>query len=656
MVDALIGQKIGPYEIIARIGHGGMSEVFKARSSRDGHIVALKLLHSFHADDPSFLHRFTREARAMSQLDHPSIVRVYDFNTRIDTPFIAMEFLSGGTLKDKFGDLKRRNNRLRLGNALRIVLEIGDALAYAHMHEMVHRDIKPANIIFDADGRAVLTDFGIVKTMGATQHTTTGAMIGTPAYMSPEQGLGRAGDARSDVYALGVLFYQMVTGQLPFDADKPLAVVLKHINEPIPYPGSINHDLPEDLERIIVRALAKNPLERFQSAAEMTDAVRVAVRATDAKWRRSIPPDLLDTQPYPTPVQSNSMPTGVDLSEYAVRQEDRAVFREPDVASPPVQRRRRPRRMRAVGVLLGLVGLLMIATVLINPKSLVALPVPQQTAVATEVVVVVDSAEINPPPVEVGQQPVCNYELQLVRSYTSDESRQNAISGEAFPMNWVLRNPGSCPVPAGSRFAWESGEMFGATGGVEIETELTTGQEIQLSTTLTAPGEPGAYASVWHMFDADGNPIGPDLSFVVEVEGVGVEQAVGTGGDTSEQPEIVDDVAEPEAVVEAQELDFNIFVESCSYSDTGWVCQVFVAPFGGANELYNIVIDDDGQLAEYTNVVSQSYEIGRPACEEWVQPVTVTDIVEGTNRVKNVYFNPSFPPIADMIGGVCSGN
>lgn len=159
MVDTRIGRKIGDYEIIERIGHGGMSEVFRAVHVSNGNIVALKLLHAFHSKDPNFLHRFEREAQAMSRLNHPNIVSVSDFDVEGETPFIAMQFVPGGTLKDRFKQSLKEGNLLPFEETARIVIEIADALAFAHRHDMVHRDIKPANILFEADGRAVLTDF-----------------------------------------------------------------------------------------------------------------------------------------------------------------------------------------------------------------------------------------------------------------------------------------------------------------------------------------------------------------------------------------------------------------------------------------------------------------------------------------------------------------
>ena len=274
-----------------------MSEVFKAQNA-DNRYVAIKLLHSFHAKDNNFLVRFEREARVLADLNHPNIVQVLEFDIATETPYIVMEYIPGGTLKQKLKSVQDEGRLLPIEETMQICIEIADALAYAHHKGMIHRDIKPANIMFNETGQSILTDFGIVKSLNhATQHTATGAMIGTPAYMSPEQGLGRTGDARSDVYALGILLFQMMTGKLPFDADKPLAVVLKHINEPIPFPSAINANIPEGIEDIVLRALSKNPFDRYQTAQQMGDALRQVVYASQQPWAKKVSRELLTRRP-----------------------------------------------------------------------------------------------------------------------------------------------------------------------------------------------------------------------------------------------------------------------------------------------------------------------------------------------------------------------
>jgi hypothetical protein len=265
----LSGQTIGKYRIVEHLGRGGMAEVYKAYQPNLDRYVALKLMHAFLAADQDFIARFEREAKNVAALRHPNIVQVYDFDVHNGTPYMVMEYIEGGTLKSHLEDLVRDGKQLSIAEGVHTVREVGKALSYAHSHQMIHRDVKPANVLLEVGGRVILTDFGIAKILTGPSYTVTGATIGTPAYMSPEQGLGRPGDHRSDIYALGVMLYQLATGQLPYEADTPLAVMLKHVNEPLPLPRTFKPDIPEGLERIILKAMAKNPDDRFQSADEM---------------------------------------------------------------------------------------------------------------------------------------------------------------------------------------------------------------------------------------------------------------------------------------------------------------------------------------------------------------------------------------------------
>ncbi len=282
----IIGQTIGRYRVVGHLGRGGMAEVYKAYQANLDRYVALKLMHAFLAADQDFIARFEREAKNVAALRHPNIVQVYDYDIHGGTPYMVMEFIEGDTLKTHLEKLAREGKTLPLAEALHIIREVGTALAYAHQRQMIHRDVKPANVMLDSSGRIILTDFGIAKILTGPSYTVTGATIGTPAYMSPEQGLGRPGDYRSDLYALGVMLYQLATGQLPYEADTPLAVMLKHVNEPLPLPRTFQPDLPDGIERIILKAMAKNPDDRFQSADEMLSHLS----NMDAAQTLAIPP------------------------------------------------------------------------------------------------------------------------------------------------------------------------------------------------------------------------------------------------------------------------------------------------------------------------------------------------------------------------------
>ncbi|MBN2302876.1 MAG: protein kinase [Anaerolineae bacterium] len=296
-------KKLGKYEIIDRIGRGGMAEVYRGYHVSLDRYVAIKLLHPFLADDPEFKDRFENEARNVAKLKHPNIVQVYDFeyDEGGDSYYMVMELINGPTLKDKLFDLSTSGERFAIAETIRIIKSAADALAYAHQRNMIHRDVKPANLMLDEDQRMVLTDFGIAKIVTGAQFTASGGMVGTPAYMSPEQGLGEAGDERSDLYSLGAILYQMVTGRLPFDADTPLAVILKHVNEPVPSPRAVAPDTPEDLEAIICKALAKEPGDRYQTADGLVHDLNQLDETGQRRPFYSPTPPSIDRETRPAP-------------------------------------------------------------------------------------------------------------------------------------------------------------------------------------------------------------------------------------------------------------------------------------------------------------------------------------------------------------------
>lgn len=275
--EALIGKTIGRYTITDHLGRGGMAEVYKAYQPSLDRYVAIKLMHGFLADEKEFLVRFEREAKVVATLRHPNIVQVHDFDVDNGVYYMVMEFITGDTLKSRLQGLEEKGEWVSTDDAARITLAVGSALKYAHERGMVHRDVKPANVMITEDGQVILTDFGIAKIVTSSNLTASGAMVGTPSYMAPEQGMGQPGDERSDIYSLGVMLYQLMIGRLPYDADTPLAVVLKHINDPLPIPRSIKPDLPESLELVILKSLAKNPADRYQKVGELMAALRQAM-------------------------------------------------------------------------------------------------------------------------------------------------------------------------------------------------------------------------------------------------------------------------------------------------------------------------------------------------------------------------------------------
>lgn len=264
----MIGTRIGIYEIVEELGKGGMATVYRAFQPNLERFVAIKVIHRSIVNDQEGLERFKREARLITRLEHPHLLPVYDYNGDHDPPYIVMRYLEGGTLKDII-----RNHIIPLPETAHILRQIASALDYAHREGVIHRDIKPSNIMIDRDGNAFLTDFGIARSAEAEGLTQTGFTMGTPGYMSPEQGLGLAIDARADIYSLGVLLYEMATGHSPYVAETPMQVVMKHIQEPIPSALEDNPDLPEAIDAIIRKAMAKKPEDRYTLASELANAV-----------------------------------------------------------------------------------------------------------------------------------------------------------------------------------------------------------------------------------------------------------------------------------------------------------------------------------------------------------------------------------------------
>ena len=278
MVENLLpGSELGRYQIVEQIGRGGMATVFKALDPQLNRHVAIKVLPSYQIDDSTFVERFRNEAQAVARLNHANIVQVHDYGDDKGFTYIVIEHVTGGTLSDQL------DKRLPLTDVLDLISPLADALESAHGQGIVHRDIKPSNILMDADGKPKLSDFGLSRSLeGSAGLTRSDTVMGTPMYMSPEQALGRPADRRSDLYSLSIMVYQLLLGQAPFRADTPTETIMAHIHQPVPLPTKLDPDFDQRLEAILLKALAKDPDRRYQTARDLMQALTSVTREPEA--------------------------------------------------------------------------------------------------------------------------------------------------------------------------------------------------------------------------------------------------------------------------------------------------------------------------------------------------------------------------------------
>jgi serine/threonine protein kinase len=350
----LTGQRLGQYEIGARIGRGGMASVYRARQLSMDRDVAIKVISTTLSDSPEFVARFEREARVIAHLQHPHILPVIDFGRSGEFVYLVMRLVEGGALSRQI-----EQPNLTLRRCARFIEQIGSALEYAHNLGIVHRDLKSNNVLLDEFDNCYLTDFGIAKLMAGTTSgklTSTGAVMGTPAYMAPEQWRSEPIDARTDLYALGVILYELLLGAQPFDADTPFGMMFKHIGEAPPAPCRVNPNLPASVEQVVMCALAKNPAERYPSAGAFVSALRSALNPLpaailDAPLPRATPEQIAEAAVPPppppalAPVQEMNVRPPVAISPPPVY---RAPVSTPASVPPVAAPRPAPRRRSGV--------------------------------------------------------------------------------------------------------------------------------------------------------------------------------------------------------------------------------------------------------------------------------------------------------------------
>lgn len=419
------GQMLGPYRIINQIGQGGMATVYKAYQASMDRNVAIKVLPGQLAESREFTQRFQQEAHIIARLEHPHILPVFDYGESEGVTYLVMRYLDAGTLRDKM-----ENGRpLPLDEIDRLFTQLADALGYAHSFGIVHRDLKPSNALIDAQGNLFLTDFGIAKMLesASPRLTQTDAIMGTPAYISPEQAQAAKVDQRSDIYSLGIILYEMVTGRVPFIAETPLAVILKHVSDPLPPPSTLKPDIPEAIERVILKALAKHPEDRFATVGDFLTA-----------WKRAL--DETRTSPRAAPT------AGADTGA-----ERKPAPRPQRIPASAPKAAPKPQNWTgwAVGCLVGVCALFGIGGTFILLSNLSESPAspPTQTVLPTQTPL---ATLILPPPPTPTEPPAAG-EIILRDDFSDDsiwgilneetasiEYENNALRMRVFRTNWIV--------------------------------------------------------------------------------------------------------------------------------------------------------------------------------------------------------------------------
>jgi serine/threonine protein kinase len=600
-----------------------MAEVYKAYQPGLDRYVAIKALHSFLATEEDFLTRFQREAKVVAMLRHPNIIQVYDFDyaEEFKVYYMVMEFIDGPTLKEHLLQLAEEEKGVPTEEAVHIVISIANALDYAHQRGMVHRDIKPANVMFNEDGQVILTDFGIAKMVDMAGLTASGAMVGTPAYMAPEQGMGQAGDERSDIYSLGVVLYELVTGQLPFDADTFMGVVLKHINEPLIPPSEINPDVPAEIERVVMKTLAKEPAERYQTAQAFAADLNQALTALPEQAKRGQPTIIGPRQRQQSTSQSRSQ-----------------GWERATLPSAPAYGGDTPPPSGLAGlsrpwlVIIGAaLGVLIIASLLLlttgtGNRLLAALVPPEETPVSLTTTATPDIVEtqiaaalstyvattgVTPTPSETPTATptatptpnatatalaACVFDIEVINDRTIWPSI--LTPGQQFVKRWEIENVGTCPLPENVALVQVSGDELDVVEEPEIE-PLAPEEQATIKMTLRASRAYATYVSRWQLEMADGEAIGESMEIRYRVGNTPTPRPTALPTATSTPTATVTPAASP---TPSEPLHFSVpVIVNCEDIPGGkWRGQIGLTAWGGTGE-YEYYVNEISPETEFFN-------------------------------------------------------
>jgi len=640
--NTLVGKTLGKYRIIEHSGSGGMAEVYKAHHPGLDCYVAVKVLHPFLAIEEDFLTRFQREAKVVATFRHPNIVQVYDFDcdTENDRYYMVMEFIDGLSLKTRLEELTQAGEVMPVDEAIQIVLAVANALAYAHRHGMVHRDIKPANIMFTQDGQIILTDFGIARMVNTVTLTASGAMVGTPAYMAPEQG-SRTGDERADIYSLGVVLYQLVTGTLPFEADTPLGIILKHINAPLTPPTEVDPDLPPALEAVIMRALTKNPDHRYQTAKEFAADLEKCLKG------KPVEPIPLEVAMAPAP---SDMVIGSGSQDQAANSAGRTLPGRSATPFPQGAATTRSKWGWITGSAAALILILMCAIALFTtetPRQLLAgwlqmgtptpsvfgtptdTPTPDQTAtyavnatqfaawmatyVATTGVTPTPSptpTSTPPPDLTATALAACQFDMEATRDWAVWPSV--LMPGQRFVKRWTIENTGTCAWPGDVRLVCVSGDELDVLDKPDID-PLGPGEAAEVKIRLQAPAAYAQYTSIWQLQDGTGRPIGENLEIRCRVGPTPTPRPTATST-TTPTPKFTPTPKEP--------FHFSVpFVVDWHDTHKGkWWAEIGLTAWGGEGDYHYYL----NYISEKTEFFNGTFEIEVKDCRAWWGTVIVT--------------------------------
>lgn len=695
---SLVGETVGKYSIVEILGRGGMAEVYKGYQENLERYVAIKVMHSFLADEEDFMVRFQREAKAMASLNHKNIVGVYDFDIQDGMSYIVMRFIGGGTLKKKLEQISREGQRLPLSESVQLVMEVADALAYAHARGMVHRDIKPGNIMLNEEGHAVLTDFGIAKILSGPTVTATGAMIGTPAYMSPEQGMGQPGDERSDLYALGVLFYQMTTGRLPYDADTPLAVILKHVNEPIPQPTAFNEDIPPEIQAVIVKALAKDPNERYQTARELMVDLQTAASTSNMEMASVAVYAALRDRPTPVPVAPSDAtrvapPEATIVSPQEVTPPPAGATRvaapgeiaQTEIAGPalvaPTTVAGAPAmaepKKKSRWWLVALILLLLIIAGAAGGFFLLggrggATPTPEEAVVAVTETPTDEPTATIPPEILPTADNISTAVALIAATLTAQPTGTALPTKTSEPTStptpnatatflasceedvelvnsYTFQNQNSSLAPTGVNFTmnWVIRNTGTCPLPIGLKLAYDSGNEfgqsgpVDLEAEL-APGDEATFRTTLVAPNSAGRYESTWQVLDAENNPIGptIDFEVIVFEPTTPTPRATNT---PEATPTSDVIEpfgYNISVGNCEYVGSNWQCDMFVNAYGGVGP-YKLLVSDDDPPSQYEGAGSFTHKILSRRCNPWVNTITVED---GAGQVLSEakFYDPNF--------------